>query len=263
MSAGSGWRDAERHRLKQERGYGLTLYGWDGDTLAYETAWERRETTHYVYEPGSFTPLAQAKGATILDEGAAEVAQLAAIAYYHCDQVGTPQEVTDSAGEIAWSARYRAWGEAKEAISDAACKAGIANPLRFAGQYFDAETGLNYNRHRYYDPGTGRFVSKDPIGLAGGLNVYQYAPNPVEWIDPLGLARSGQWATVGNGRIRIDPPHVENTNQQVHAHCQCKSRKQEVVVNKDGTQSHGSPGVSQDLRERRRTICATRGSNYD
>ncbi|MCO1373833.1 hypothetical protein L0Z42_25385 [Burkholderia multivorans] len=60
--AGSGWRDAERRRLKQERGYGLTLYGWDGDTLAYETAWERRETTHYVYEPGSFTPLAQAKG---------------------------------------------------------------------------------------------------------------------------------------------------------------------------------------------------------
>ncbi|MBU9651916.1 RHS domain-containing protein [Burkholderia multivorans] len=154
----------------------------------YETAWERRETTHYVYEPGSFTPLAQAKGATILDEGAAEVAQLAAIAYYHCDQIGTPQGVTDSSGEIAWSARYRAWGEAKEAISDAACKAGIANPLRFAGQYFDAETGLHYNRHRYYDPGTGRFVSKNPIGLDGGINIYQYAPNPISWIDPFGLS---------------------------------------------------------------------------
>ena len=85
-------------------------------------------------------------------------------------------------------------------------------------------------------------MSKDPIGLKGGINVHQYAPNPVSWIDPLGLARSGQWVTVGNGRIRIDPPHVENTNQQVHAHCQCKSRKQEVVVNKDGTQSHGSRG---------------------
>nr|WP_257129467.1 hypothetical protein [Burkholderia sp. FL-7-2-10-S1-D7] len=80
------------------------------------------------------------------------------------------------------------------------------------------------------------------MGLAGGINVYQYAPNPVQWVDPLGLARSGQWVTVGNGRVRIDPPHVENTNQQVHAHCQCKSRKQEVVVNKDGTQSHGSRG---------------------
>nr|WP_081065397.1 RHS repeat-associated core domain-containing protein [Burkholderia vietnamiensis] len=48
---------------------------------------------------------------------------------------------------------------------------------------------MHYNRHRYYDPGSGRFISKDPIGLAGGINVYQYAPNPVGWVDPLGLAR--------------------------------------------------------------------------
>nr|WP_279613049.1 RHS repeat-associated core domain-containing protein [Burkholderia pyrrocinia] len=48
---------------------------------------------------------------------------------------------------------------------------------------------MRYNRHRYYDPSSGRFVSKDPIGLAGGINVYQYAPNPTGWIDPLGLAR--------------------------------------------------------------------------
>ncbi|WP_155651243.1 polymorphic toxin type 47 domain-containing protein, partial [Burkholderia stagnalis] len=91
-------------------------------------------------------------------------------------------------GEIAWSARYKAWGEAREVIGEAARKAGIENPLRFAGQYFDRETGLHYNRYRYYDPGSGRFVSKDPIGLAGGINVYQYAPNPISWIDPLGLA---------------------------------------------------------------------------
>ncbi|WP_230961541.1 RHS repeat-associated core domain-containing protein, partial [Burkholderia stagnalis] len=96
------------------------------------------------------------------------------------DQIGTPQEVTDEAGEIAWSARYKAWGEAREVIGEAARKAGIVNPLRFAGQYFDRETGLHYNRYRYYDPSSGRFVSKDPIGLAGGINVYQYASNPVE-----------------------------------------------------------------------------------
>ncbi|WP_230945954.1 RHS repeat-associated core domain-containing protein, partial [Burkholderia territorii] len=107
--------------------------------------------------------------------------------YYHCDQIGTPQELTDEAGELAWSARYQAWGEAREVISEAARKAGIANLLRFAGQYFDRETGLHYNRHRYYDPNSGRFISKDPIGLAGGVNVFQYAPNPVQWVDPLGL----------------------------------------------------------------------------
>jgi RHS repeat-associated protein len=63
----------------------------------------------------------------------------------------------------------------------------IDNPLRFQGQYFDAETGLHYNRHRYYNPGTGRFLTPDPIKLAGGLNSYQYVPNPTGWVDPLGL----------------------------------------------------------------------------
>ncbi|MDU3818835.1 MAG: RHS repeat-associated core domain-containing protein, partial [Pantoea sp.] len=63
--------------------------------------------------------------------------------------------------------------------------------LRFQGQYYDAETGLHYNRFRYYDPDAGRFISQDPIGLAGGLNLYQYAPNPLTWIDPWGLSKCG------------------------------------------------------------------------
>ncbi|WP_338846797.1 RHS repeat-associated core domain-containing protein [Massilia sp. W12] len=60
-------------------------------------------------------------------------------------------------------------------------------PLRFQGQYYDAETGLHYNRFRYYDPDIGRFISQDPIGLASGNNIYQYTANPINWIDPLGL----------------------------------------------------------------------------
>ena len=63
-------------------------------------------------------------------------------------------------------------------------------PLRFQGQYCDAETGLHYNRHRYYDPQMGRFTTQDPISLAGGVNLYQYAPNPVGYIDPFGLAKN-------------------------------------------------------------------------
>ncbi len=61
-------------------------------------------------------------------------------------------------------------------------------PLRYAGQYAGSETGLHYNLFRYYDPQTGRFTVQDPIGLKGGLNLYQYAPNPLGWIDPLGLS---------------------------------------------------------------------------
>ena len=65
--------------------------------------------------------------------------------------------------------------------------ASVEMPLRFQGQYCDAETGLHYNRHRYYDPQLGRFTTQDPISLAGGVNLYQYAPNPVGWVDPKGL----------------------------------------------------------------------------
>lgn len=61
-------------------------------------------------------------------------------------------------------------------------------PLRFAGQYEDESTGLHYNTFRYYDPEVGRFLTPDPIGLAGGINLYQYVFNPISWIDPLGLA---------------------------------------------------------------------------
>jgi len=64
----------------------------------------------------------------------------------------------------------------------------IENPLRFAGQYYDSETGLHYNYFRYYDPTTGRYLTSDPIGLDGGLNTYLYAEgNPLRYIDPLGL----------------------------------------------------------------------------
>jgi RHS repeat-associated protein len=106
------------------------------------------------------------------------------IHYYHCDHLGTPLELYDENGHAVWSARYKSWGkiyryDAKE----------IDQPLRFLGQYEDEETGLYYNRHRYYDADAGRYITQDPIGLAGGLNAYVYGPNPTGWIDPLGLAK--------------------------------------------------------------------------
>ena len=63
----------------------------------------------------------------------------------------------------------------------------VPQPLRLPEQYFDEESGLHYNRHRYYDPHCARYISQDPIGLAGGGNAYSYVANPISWIDPLGL----------------------------------------------------------------------------
>jgi RHS repeat-associated protein len=112
------------------------------------------------------------------------------IAFYQCDYLGTPQELTDQEGKVAWSAQYKAWGKAKEAISAAARRAGIRSPIRFQGQYEDAETGLFYNRHRYYDPDMARYLSQDPIRLmGGGINLYSY-PMPTAFVDPLGLVRT-------------------------------------------------------------------------
>ena len=98
------------------------------------------------------------------------------------DHLGTPQKMVDEAGSVVWAAAYAPFGEAR-VYSDE-----ITNNLRFPGQYYDVETGLHYNWHRYYDPVTGRYWTPDPIGLDGGLNVYAYAGNdPVDFIDPLGL----------------------------------------------------------------------------
>ncbi|WP_081421331.1 RHS repeat-associated core domain-containing protein [Burkholderia contaminans] len=220
--AGPHWNRAERVKRNRELQCGFTLYGWDGDTLAWESKIADEDgfgarTTHYVYEPGSFVPVAQAvrgEAIELLDQpeygdyyrqdedplwGPPPPAPpINSLAWYQCDHLGTPQELTDEHSEIAWSAESRAWGVAQEAIRKASGKAQFANPIRFQGQYHDHESGLYYNRYRYYDPEVGRFVSKDPIGYAGGLNSWQYAPNPVQWIDPFGLAKYYRGAKAGN-----------------------------------------------------------------
>jgi RHS repeat-associated protein len=80
------------------------------------------------------------------------------------------------------------------------------------GQYHDQETGLHYNRHRYYDPEVGRYISADPIGLAGGLNAHVYAPNPVEWVDPLGLQKKKRCQTKKNSTEPTLPNKVISSN---------------------------------------------------
>ncbi|MFV0505979.1 MAG: RHS repeat-associated core domain-containing protein [Bacteroidales bacterium] len=61
-------------------------------------------------------------------------------------------------------------------------------PFLYQGQYFDEETGLAYNRFRYYNPAEGAYISQDPIGLAGGMpNLYAYVGDSNYWIDPWGL----------------------------------------------------------------------------
>jgi RHS repeat-associated protein len=100
----------------------------------------------------------------------------------HNDHLGTPQKMTDSSGQVVWAADYKPFGEATITVST------ITNNLRFPGQYYDAETGLNYNYFRDYNPVIGRYVEKDPIGQRGGFNLYRYVGNnPNNRKDPYGL----------------------------------------------------------------------------
>jgi RHS repeat-associated protein len=84
---------------------------------------------------------------------------------------------------LLWAASYTAWADI-----DLLHAAAVDNPIRLQGQYADAETGLSYNRHRYFCPHAGQFISQDPLGLSAGIHPYQMAPSSLGWLDPLGLS---------------------------------------------------------------------------
>ena len=151
----------------------VTRFLWDGNVLLAEGG-EDRLATVYLHEPGTARPIAQIRR----DDPAAA----GEVFHYHLDHLGTPQEVTNDDGALVWQAELTAWGTVRQQAAGV-----VENPIRFQGQYCDAETGLHYNRHRFYDPATGGFISQDPIGLDGGTNPYRYVPSPAEWVDPLGL----------------------------------------------------------------------------
>ena len=108
--------------------------------------------------------------------------------YLHNDHLSTPQAMTNEDGIKVWSAEYLPFGKATVDEDPDGDGQKVTLNLRFPGQYFDQETGLHYNYHRYYDPRTGRYLTSDPIGMLGGINLFTYvANNPVNEIDPYGL----------------------------------------------------------------------------
>jgi RHS repeat-associated protein len=163
--------DALGRRISKTSESGNTCFYWNGDVLLGEVnegANNTKPSRTYLFEPFSFKPLALIQNNEVF--------------HYHTDHIGTPREITNARAQVVWSASFKTYGALALAHVNE-----VDNPLRFQGQYFDCETRLHYNRHRYYDPECGQFTTQDPIGLLGGMNAYQYAPNPMTWVDPWGL----------------------------------------------------------------------------
>ncbi|MFU2078906.1 RHS repeat domain-containing protein, partial [Avibacterium endocarditidis] len=135
-------------------------------------------TFTYIYShPNSYEPLAQL-------EFAKDNEKPTGCYYYHNDQIGVPRELTDEEGNVCWYGSYTGWGKLKESYQ---ANDTIHQPFRLQNQYCDQETGLHYNFFRYYEPNIGRFTQLDPIGLAGGENLYRFEGSVQNQIDPLGL----------------------------------------------------------------------------
>ncbi|WP_110948405.1 RHS repeat-associated core domain-containing protein [Pseudomonas bohemica] len=172
-----------------------TRFTWDGLRLLQE--FSNSQTSLYVYADG-YDPLARVDSNDNFQY----------IRYYHNDPNGLPEQLTEADGLSVWQARYQVWGKTVEEHRKPHFT--VEQNLRFQGQYLDRETGLHYNTFRFYDPDVGRFTTPDPIGLAGGLNLYQYAPNPIGWVDPWGWS-----CTVVNARNRRHAYSLAKNHAQV------------------------------------------------
>ncbi|MFD5765841.1 putative T7SS-secreted protein [Streptomyces sp. NPDC127049] len=167
-------------------------FSWDGTTLCEQTV-HSPGLPHVValtWDHRGLIPLTQTERLLTPDSRQEEVdRRFFAIA---TDLVGTPTELVDESGVIAWQTRSTVWG------TTAWARAGTAyTPLRFPGQYYDPETGLHYNLFRHYDPETGRYTSPDPLGLGPAPNPVAYVHNPFTVCDPLGLSPYSQFKGLG------------------------------------------------------------------
>ena len=187
-----------------------TRFCWDDEVLAEQGHRSADDsavvTTTWEHEPGTWSPVAQIQRTRsadgVLDERFFGIVS---------DLVGTPTELVTPEGAVVWRRNASLWGLSLPLPSEGTADTASC-PLRFPGQYHDEETGLDYTWHRYYDPETGRFTVPDPLGLAPSPDHYGYVDNPLDEIDPLGLAkRKGGGSGGGNSNPAPTPTPAKRT----------------------------------------------------
>jgi RHS repeat-associated protein len=170
--------DAIGRRVRKEADRSAVEYYWDTDRLVAERDSNGRLRVYVYADDLALTPF------LLIDYASADSSGPPGIPYFlFSNQVGAPVLIENQAGEVVWRCTYTPYGSATVHPDSA-----IACHLRFPGHYFDSETGLHYNRFRYYSPELGRYLQMDPEGIPGGLNLYAYTRNPLVQVDVRGLA---------------------------------------------------------------------------
>lgn len=197
---GSVWSysyDALGRRIAKKGPEKTEKFVWYGNVVIHHAV-NKAEPVTWVFEQSSFRPLGKIENGNFYS--------------VITDHLGTPREMVDEAGKIVWSMVYKSWGLVdRTGINEVECQ------IRFQGQWFDDESGLCYNRFRYYDGEVGQFLCKDPIGFNGGLNPYLYVCNSIMQIDPLGLARKPLKSRLPEGKNGVLGPQngtLTKTNPQ-------------------------------------------------
>ncbi|MFD4479661.1 RHS repeat-associated core domain-containing protein [Streptomyces sp. NPDC058471] len=228
-------RRVSKERLTEQGVAEQVHFTWDDMTLCEQTSHTpgAPESVTLTWDHDGLLPLAQTERKHLTD---VEVdARFYAIV---TDLVGTPTELLDEQGDIAWRSRTTLWGTTVWNRG-----ATAYTPLRFPGQYYDPETGLHYNYFRHYDPETARYLSSDPIGLAGGFAPHSYVPNPFTWIDPLGLSL----LDVSKNGVKI-VVHEYDVDKPAHAHVTGGGGR-EVRIGPNGKPLHNQPELSSKQRQ--------------
>jgi RHS repeat-associated protein len=180
--------DALGRRIRKDAGE-VHDYVWDLNRIAEDR--NGGTVTHYLYFPDSDEPISVDVNGEIHD--------------LITDPTGFPSHVLNLKGDLVWSGWRRLWGDGMHGSGDS------PHNLGFVGQFLDPETGFYYNYARYYSAEAGRYLTPDPIGFIGGLNVYSYVPNPLTYIDPLGLRCTGVYEDEETQRMRIMMPKGNDT----------------------------------------------------
>ncbi|MFG2434627.1 DUF6531 domain-containing protein [Streptomyces sp. NPDC048508] len=178
-----------------------TRFTWDGSTLTEQSthATGSTELITLTWDHDGLAPLAQTETKSLVSSPQDVIDQrfFAIIT----DQIGTPTELVDEDGNIAWRTRSTLWGTTTWNRD-----ATAYTPLRFPGQYYDTETGLHHNYFRHYDPETARYLTQDPLGLDPAPNPVAYVDNPHTLCDPLGLTPCDEADVTWGGRVRYGAP---------------------------------------------------------